>query len=156
MTEENNLNDSEKEKKDQNLLLKGWKNFIDGAKDGFDNFKASLEKQAKKSEELWEENKEKVDGFFNKIKRDWDTKIAQWNKDIEQQRLETKEQWEARKSKIQQEIKSWQEKTEKDWNEGVKAFRRGFFKAYIWAIIIILPVVLIVIIVLYIINRLLG
>ena len=60
MSEENNFKDSEKEKQDQNLLLKGWKNFISGAKDGFNNFKSSLEKQAKKNEEFLEENKEKT------------------------------------------------------------------------------------------------
>ena len=102
MTEENNLEDSEKEKKDQNLLLKGWKNFINGAKDGFAKFTTSLEQQAKKNEEFWAENKEKVDGFFNKIKEDWDNKIKQWNTEMEQRSLETKEKWEARKSKIQQ------------------------------------------------------
>ncbi|MFX1500103.1 MAG: hypothetical protein ACFFDH_03965 [Promethearchaeota archaeon] len=155
MSEENNLKDSEKEKQDQNLLLKGWKNFINGAKGGFDNFTASLEKQAKKNEELWEENREKVDGFFNKIKQDWDSKIKQWNQEMEQRNLETKEQWEARKSKIQQEIKNWQDKTEKEWNDGVKAFRRGFLKAYIWALIIILPIIVLVIIVLWLMNRLL-
>ncbi|MFX1364529.1 MAG: hypothetical protein ACFFCE_19395 [Promethearchaeota archaeon] len=156
MSEENNLKDSENEKQNQNLLLKGWKNFINNAKDGFNNFTSSLEKQAKKNEELWEENREKVDGFFSKIKQDWDNKIKTWNTEMEQRKLETKEQWEARKAKIQQDINSWQEKTEKEWNEGVKSFTRGFFKAYIWAIIIILPIILIVIIVLYVINRLLG
>ncbi|MCK4780730.1 MAG: hypothetical protein KAT57_11100 [Candidatus Lokiarchaeota archaeon] len=154
MSEENNFKDSEKQ--DQNLFLKGWKNFIGGAKDGFDNFKASLEKQAKKNEEEWEENKEKVDGFFNKIKQDWDNKIKQWNTEMEQRNLETKEQWEAGKSKIQQEIKNWQEKTEKDWNDGVKSFRRGFFKAYLWALLIILPMVVIIIVILAVVNRLLG
>ncbi|MFW9989384.1 MAG: hypothetical protein ACFFC3_12075 [Candidatus Odinarchaeota archaeon] len=155
MSEENNLKNTEKEKQDQNLLSKGWKNFINGAKEGFNNFTSSLEKQAKKNEELWEENKEKVDGFFSKIKQDWDNKIKTWNTEMEQRNLETKEQWEARKAKIQQDIKSWQHKTEKEWNDGVKAFRRGFFKAYIWAIIIILPIIVIVIIVLWLMNSLL-
>ncbi len=156
MSEENNLKDSKNEKQDKNLLLKGWKNFINSAKDGFDNFTSSLEKQAKQNEELWEENREKVDGFFDKMKQDWNNKIQQWNQEMEQRNLETKEQWETRKGKIQQDIKSWQQKTEKEWNDGVKAFRKGFFKAYIWAIIVILPIVLIVIIVLYVINKLLG
>ena len=73
MSNEKNFNDSEKE--GQKPFLKGWQSFIDGAKDGFNKFTASLEKQAKKNEEFWKENKEKVDGFFNKIKEDWDNKI---------------------------------------------------------------------------------
>ena len=156
MSKENNLKDSEKEKQDQNLIVKGWKNFIDGAKDGFDNFKASLEKQTKKGEEVWEENKEKVDGFFNKIKQDWDSKIKQWNTEMEQRSLETKEQLEASKSKIQQEIKNWQDNTKQEWNDGVKSFRRGFFKAYLWALIIILPMVVIIVVILAVVSRLLG
>jgi len=154
MSEENNFKDSEKEKQDQNLIVKGWKNFIDGTKDGFDKFKASLEKQTKKGEEVWEENKEKVDGFFNKIKQDWDGKIKQWNTEMEQMNLETKEQWENRKSKIQQDIKSWQDNTKKEWNDGVKAIRKGFFRAYLWALIIILPMVIIIIVILALVSGL--
>ncbi len=154
MSKENNLKDSEKQ--DQNLIVKGWKNFIDGAKDGFDNFKASLEKQTKKGEEVWEENKEKVDGFFNKIKQDWDSKIKQWNTEMEQRSLETKEQLEASKSKIQQDIQNWQENTKQEWNDGVKDFSRGFFKAYFRAILIILPIVIIIIVILAVVTRLLG
>ena len=154
MSEENNLKDSEKENQDQNLFLKGWKNFIGGAKDGFDNFKASLEKQTKKGEEAWEENKEKVDGFFNKIKQDWDSKIKQWNTEMEQMNLETKEQWENRKSKIQQDIKNWQDNTKQEWNDGVKAIRKGFFRAYLWALIIILPTVIIIVVILALVSGL--
>lgn len=154
MSKENNLKDSEKEKQDQNLIVKGWKSFIDGAKDGFDNFKASLEKQTKKGEEVWEENKEKVDGFFNKIKQDWDSKIKQWNTEMEQMNLETKEQWENRKSKIQQDIKNWQDNTKQEWNEGVKSIRKGFFRAYLWALIIILPMVFIIILILALVSGL--
>ena len=152
MSNENNFESSEKEKTDDNIFQKGWKNFIDGAKDGFDKFKTSLEKQAKKNQELWDQNKDKVEGFFNKVKQDWDNKIKQWNTEMEQRRLETKEQWEARKLKIQQDIKNWQETTKKEWSEGVKSFRRGFFKAYFWAILLIIPILVIIIIVV----RLLG
>jgi hypothetical protein len=147
MSNQNNFDDSEKEKTDEKPFLKGWKNFIDGAKDGFSKFTASLEKQAMKNEEFWEENKEKVDGFFNKVKQDWDNKMKQWNADMEQRSLETKEQWEARKSKIQQDIKSWQEKTQEKWDDGVKSFRKGFFRLYLWALLLIVPVIVIVVIV---------
>ncbi len=156
MSNENNFKDSEKEKTDENIFLKGWKNFIDGAKDGFEKFKLSLEKQVKTNQEVWEQNKEKVDGFFNKVKQDWDNQIKKWNTEIEQRKLETKEQWDARKQKIQQDIKSWQEKTKQDWSEGLKSFRRGFFKAYFWALLLIIPIIVIVLIVMVVFNRLLA
>jgi len=152
MSNEKNFEDSEKEKTDENILLKGWKNFIDGAKEGFDKFKTSLEKQAKNNQEVWEENKEKVDGFFNKVKQDWDNQIKKWNTEIEQRKLETKEQWDARKQKIQQDIKNWQEKTKQEWSDGIKSFRRGFFKAYFWAILLIIPILIIIVVLV----RLLG
>ncbi len=147
MSNQNNFEDSDKEKVDENFFSKGWKNFIDGAKDGFNKFTASLENQAKKNEEFWEENKEKVDGFFNKVKQDWDNKLKQWNAEMEQRNLETKEQWEARKSKIQNDIKTWQERTQEKWEDGVKAVRKGFFRLYLWALLLIIPVIVIVVIV---------
>ncbi|MFX0000547.1 MAG: hypothetical protein ACFE9Q_10125 [Candidatus Hodarchaeota archaeon] len=154
MSEQNNFNDSEKE--EQKPLLKGWKNFIDGAKDGFNKFTVSLEQQAKKNKEFWAENKEKVDGFFNKVKQDWDNKIKQWTTEMEQRNLETKEQWETRKSKIQQDIKNWQEKTQKEWKDGVKAFRKGFFKAYFWFLVLTIPILIIVLVTLAVVFKLFG
>ena len=128
-------------------LLKGWQNFIDGVKSGFDNFRTSLEDQSTKNIDFLEENKDKVNKFFKNIKDDWNKQIQKWSKDIEQRNLETKEQWEARKSKIQHDIKNWQEKTKKDWEDGVKAVRKGFFRLYLWALLLIIPVIVIVVIV---------
>ena len=132
---------------ENNPLLKGWQNFIDGVKGGFDKFKSSLEEQSTINKEVLEENKEKVNKFFKGIKNDWDKQIQKWSKDIEQRHLETKEQWETRKSKIQEDINKWQEKTKKDWNDGVKSFRRGFLKLYLWSLLLIIPVIVIVVIV---------
>ncbi|MFX1570074.1 MAG: hypothetical protein ACFFCV_17090 [Promethearchaeota archaeon] len=137
-------------------LLKGWQTFIDGVKGGFDKFKTSLEDQSTKNKEFLEENTDKVNKFFKTIKNDWDKQIQKWSKDIEQRNLESKEQWEVRKSKIQKDIKNWQEKTQKDWDDGVKSFRRGFFKAYFWIILLTLPIILIIVVVLFVINKLLG
>ena len=53
MSNQNNTEDSEKEKIPEKPFQKGWQNFIDGIKDGFENFKTSLEDQSKKNKELW-------------------------------------------------------------------------------------------------------
>ncbi|MFX1386095.1 MAG: hypothetical protein ACFE9M_02665 [Promethearchaeota archaeon] len=156
MNHQNNSQDSEKEKVTEEPFQKGWQDFIDGIKNGFENFKTSLEEQSKKNKELWEENKEKVNNFFKGVKQDWDNKVKEWNTEIEQRRLETKEQWDAHKKKISQDFKNWQEKTKENWEYGLKTFRKGFIRAYLWILVLIIPILVIVIVVFAIMKWLLG
>jgi len=142
-----NENNSEEEKKDEKSFLKGWKNFTGGLKGGFEKFQKSLEAQAKKNKEFWTENKEKSSKFFTGLKQDWDNKIKEWDADIKKRSFETKEQLDAHKKKIGEEFNNWQEKTKKDWNDGVATVRKGFFKAYFWFLILTIPILIIVIIV---------
>ncbi|MFW9973239.1 MAG: hypothetical protein ACFFDF_23850 [Candidatus Odinarchaeota archaeon] len=152
MSNENNLDSPGNEKRTEEPFQKGWQNFIDSIKDGFDTFKSSLEDQSKKNRELWEENAEKVNKFFNGVKQDWEKKLKKWNEEMDQRRLETKEQWEARKNKISQDFKIWQEKTQKKWEDGLKEVRKGFFRAYLWALLLIIPIIIIIVVVI----RLIG
>ncbi|MFX1380022.1 MAG: hypothetical protein ACFFA4_13105 [Promethearchaeota archaeon] len=152
MNNKNNLEPSEKEKVSEKPFQKGWQNFMDGMKDGFEKFKNSLEEQTKKNAELWEANTEKVNKFFNGVKQDWDTKVQKWTEEMEQRRLETKEQWDAHKTKISQDIKNWQEKTQEKWEDGLKVFRKGFFRAYLWLLLLIIPIIVILVVVI----RLIG
>jgi len=80
--------------------------------------------------------------------------MKKWTADIEQKNLETKEQWEARKSKIQEDIKKWQDQTREDWKEGVKQINKGFFKLYWRALLVIIPIIIIIIIVFAAVNNL--
>jgi hypothetical protein len=137
-------------------IQKGWNDFVTGIKGGFEDFQKSMEDEAKKNKELWEQNKEKATKFFNDIKQRWDSKVSEWNVDIEKRKLESKEQWEVHKKKINEDLKNWQEKTRSDWEQGFKVFRRGFLKTYLWIILLILPVLIIVIVVLAIVSKLLG
>ena len=75
---------------------------------------------------------------------------------MEKRRLETKEQWDAHTKKVKEDINKWQDKTRQDWNDGFKSIRRGFFKAYFWALLLILPIVIIIIVILAVVNSLLG
>ena len=59
MSNENSFDNSDNKKLTEKPFQKGWQNFIDGMKDGFDKFKNSLEEQTKKNAELWEENTER-------------------------------------------------------------------------------------------------
>lgn len=156
MSNENNLDNSENKKIPEKPFQKGWQNFINGIKDGFENFTTSLEGQSKKNKELWEENTEKVNKFFTGVKQDWEKKIQKWNAEMEQRRLETKEQWDAHKKKISQDFKNWQEKTQEKWEDGLKTFRKGFFRAYLWVLLLIIPILVIVIVVFAVMRWLLG
>ncbi|MHA2181159.1 MAG: hypothetical protein ACXAAH_07030 [Promethearchaeota archaeon] len=147
MTEEDNLKEPEKKESPEKLFQKGWNNFLDGIKGGFDTFQKSIEDQSKKNKEAWEGNKEKFNKFFKDAKQDWDAKIKKLNTDIEKRKIESKEEWEAHTQKINQDFKKWQEKTKQDWKEGVGSFRKGFFKAYLWFWALTLPILIVVIIV---------
>ena len=50
----------ESPKKNESILLKGWNNFVNGIKEGFNKFQKSIEEQSKKNVELWNEDKEKI------------------------------------------------------------------------------------------------
>ncbi len=152
MSNENNIEKLEKEKTDAKPFLKGWENFIEGVKSGFNDFKASLENQSKKNKELWEENQEKINKFFLNIKDEWENKVDNWNTEIQRRRLESKEQWDNYKNKVSQDFKDWQEKTKKDWNEGLKSFRKGFLKVYLWILLLIIPIIVILVVVIRIIG----
>ena len=156
MSEENNLGDSKQKETSEKSFQKGWNNLIDGFKGGFEKFQQSLEDQSKKNKELWEVNKDKVNKFFTDIKQDWDNKLKRWNEDMEKKRLESKEQWDAYKNKVSQDFKNFQEKAKQDWNDGFKTFRKGFFKAYFWFLLLTIPILIIVVAVLAVVSRLLG
>jgi len=144
MSEKDKSNNSEQKETDKKPILKGWNSFL---KVGFDKFQKSLENQTKKNKEFWTENKEKSSKFFTGLKQDWDNKIKEWDADIKKRSFETKEQLDAHKKKIGEEFNNWQEKTKKDWNDGVATVRKGFFKAYFWFLILTIPILIIVIIV---------
>ncbi|MFX0022502.1 MAG: hypothetical protein ACFE9S_09240 [Candidatus Hermodarchaeota archaeon] len=152
MSNENSFDNSDNKKSPEKPFQKGWQNFIDGMKDGFEKFKTSLEDQTKKNAELWEENTEKVNKFFTGVKQDWDKKIQKWTIDMEQRSIETKEQWDAHKKKISQDFKNWQTKTKEQWEDGLKLVRKGFFRAYLWLLLLIIPVIVILVVVI----RLIG
>ena len=75
---------------------------------------------------------------------------------MEKKKIESKEQWDAYKNKVSQDYNNWQEKTKQDWSDGVKAFRKGFFKAYGWFLLLTLPILIIVVVVLAVVSRLIG
>ena len=156
MSEEKNLGEPEQKITSEKTFEKGWNNLIDGFKGNFDRFQQSLKEQSKKNKEFWEENKDKVNKFFKDIKQNWENKLKQWNEDMEKKRIESKEQWDAYKDKVNQDFKNFQENAKQNWNDGLKTFRKGFFKAYFWFLILTIPILIIVIVALWILSQLTG
>ncbi|KKK44899.1 hypothetical protein LCGC14_0668880 [marine sediment metagenome] len=144
MSEKDNSNKSEQKEIDKKPVLKGWNSFL---KDGFDKFQKSLENQTRKNKDFWVENKEKTNKFFTGLKQEWNNKIKEWDTDIKKRKIETKEQLDAYKKKVGEDINNWQEKTQKDWKDGFSLVRKGFFKAYFWFLILTIPILIIVVVV---------
>jgi hypothetical protein len=153
MSNENNLGESEVDKSKKSPLQKSWKEIVDGIKGNFNKFQNSLEKKAQKNQELWKEDREKVTKFLKDLKQNWNEKVETWSANAEKMTLETKEQWNSYKNKIEQDFETWQEQTRKNWDDGLKTFRRGFLKTYLWALLLIIPVLIVIVVVLALVNK---
>ena len=188
--------DLEKGKQKENILQKGWNDVVLSISEGFKKFQTSVEEQSKKNLELWNENREKINSFFNNtkeiwednvndwnkelqkmqnenqeqwnqnkdkidmffkdMKHNWDNKLMQWTKEVQQKQIETKEQWEARKQKISEDFKNWQEKTRKDWEKGLKSWRKEMIKGSYMFLVFMIPILVVFFVIVWLINWLLG
>jgi hypothetical protein len=186
--------ETEKRKSNENILLKGWNDFVSNLTVGYNNFQKSVEDNTKKNKELWDQNQEKInqffkstkeiwDGklkewgaelekthkentaalennlekmnaFFKKNQESWDNKLKEWEANFEKKQIETKEQWEARKVKISEDIGKWQEKTKKDWEKGLKSFRREMIKGSYLFLVFMIPILVVLFVIVALITRL--
>ena len=188
--------DSEQKKVKENLVVKGWNDFISNVTKGYNNFQKGIEESTKKNTELWDQNQEKITTFFKSAKENWDAtikewgteiakshkenegswetdlekaneffksnqqswenKLKEWSADFEKRQAETKEQWAERKQKIGEDIKNWQDKTKKDWDKGLKTFRREMMKGSYMFLLCMLPILAVFITIVWIINQFLD
>ncbi|NVM44746.1 MAG: hypothetical protein HWN79_07500 [Candidatus Lokiarchaeota archaeon] len=186
--------ETEQSKPKENLLLKGWNDFISNITVGYHRFQKSFEENTKKNKELWNQNQEKIDQFFKSAKENWDAKLKEWGAelekthkentnawendfekmteffkknqeswdknlkewevDLEKRQIETKEQWEVRKLKISEDVKNWQEKTKKDWEKGLKSFRREMIKGSYMFLVFMIPILVVLFVIVALITRL--
>ncbi|MFW9897671.1 MAG: hypothetical protein ACFFDO_00220 [Candidatus Thorarchaeota archaeon] len=147
-----NENNSEKEK--ENIITKGWNDFVSGLKDGFEKFKTNLENQSLKNVENWEKAKGKVGNFFKKMNNNWDKQVKEWDEGIKEIQEQNKEQWEARKERIREDFERWQNNMRQDWNEGVKSWNRGMIKGAWIFLIVMIPIIIILFAIVYIFRML--
>lgn len=185
---------SERNKIKENLVIKGWNDFVSNITKGYNNFQKSIEDSTKKNTELWNQNQEKINNFFESARENWDAtlkewgadiakthkenvdawdinlekvneffknnqqswenKLNEWNADFEKRQSETKEQWEARKLKINDDIKNWQDKSKKDWEKGLKTFRREMMKGSYMFLLFMIPILVVLFIIVALVTRL--
>lgn len=183
MSQENKPSDEIQEKKPESFLLKGWKDFMAEVTEGYKKIKDFYEDQAKKNQEAWIENKDRIVKFFEESKTNWDTTLMEWNSELENLQKDNKEQWdknkenierffqeskdtwdaklqewkseitkrqsesisqwEARKQKISEDINAWQEKTKKDWEKGLKSWRKEMIKGSYMFLLFMVPILIV-------------
>lgn len=191
------MSDKEKSKQNkvkENIVVKGWNEFVSNITKGYNNFQKSIEESTKKNTELWNQNQVKINKFFESAKENWDAtmkewgteiakthkenvdlwdadlekineffknnqrsweiKLKEWNADFEKRQTETKEQWEARKKKIGEDIKNWQDNTKRDWEKGLKSFRREMIKGSYMFLVFMIPILVVVFVIVALITRL--
>ena len=185
---------SEQKKVKENIVVKGWNDFVSNITEGYNKFQKSIEESTKKNTALWNQNQEKINKFFENAKENWDAtmkewgteiakrheenveswdisrekvneffkknqqsweaKLNEWNTDFEKRQTETKEQWEARKLKISEDIKNWQDKSKRDWEKGLKAFRREMMKGSYMFLLFMIPILVVFFIIVALVTRL--
>ena len=134
--------------------------FFSDAKSNWDNMVGEWNSELKnwqvENKELWDKNKENVNTFLKKSKDDWDNRFHQWTIDLQQKQSETKQQWEARTRKINEDFKKWQENTKKDWEKGLKSWRREMIKGSYLFLVFMIPILVVFIVIVWLINWLLS
>ncbi|TFG16369.1 MAG: hypothetical protein EU531_06710 [Promethearchaeota archaeon] len=101
MSQENNPNNEIKEKKPEGFLIKGWRDFMAEIDRGYKKFQNYYEEQAKKNQEAWNANKDRIIKFFDESKRNWDNTLMEWGIELEKLQNENKEQWNKNKENIE-------------------------------------------------------
>ena len=129
---------NENNEKKENIISKGWNDFVSGLQNGFGKFQQGLEEQSKKNVENWDEAKDKVGNFFTKMKTNWDNQVKEWQEGMEKFNQQNKEQWDAGLQKVQDDYNKWQDNVREDWKDGIKAWNRGIYKGIFMFLIILI------------------
>ena len=90
------------------------------------------------------------DRFFLKLSENWNKQVKIWGEGIEKIHEQNKEQWEASKQRITEDMEKWQENARKDWKDGVKHWNRGWIKGAWVFMIVMIPVLVVLFVIAYI------
>ena len=73
---------SEQNKVKENIVVKGWNEFVSNITEGYNKFQISIEESTKKNTDLWNQNQEKINKFFEGAKENWNTTMKEWGAEI--------------------------------------------------------------------------
>lgn len=111
--------ETKQNKASENVLLKGWKDFVSNITVGYNEFQKSVEENAKKNKDLWNQNQEKINQFFKGTKENWDNTLIEWGAELEKAHQDNSIAWENNLEKMNEFFKKTQEswdKKFKEWN----------------------------------------
>ena len=111
--------ENKQNKAKENLLLKGWNDFVSHITEGYTKFQKSVEENAKKNKELWNQNQEKINQFFKGARENWDTTLKEWGTELEKTRKKNTIAWENNFEKMNKFFRKNQESWDiklKEWN----------------------------------------
>jgi hypothetical protein len=133
--------------KKENILEKGWNEFVSGMRENYANFQQSLEQQAKRNKEAWEDNQGKFNEFIAKTRVDWENRLNKWKQDVEKMQIDSQKEWEAKKQKMRQDYENWQQKTKKNWEEGLSSWNKFWIKGSYMFLLFMIPILVVIVVI---------
>jgi hypothetical protein len=123
---------SEKEESVQNkvkdnLLLKGWNDFVSNITEGYIKIQKSVEESTKKNKDLWGQNQEKINQFFKDARENWEITLKEWGAELEKAHKENAIKWENNLDKMNEFFK----KNQESWNDKLKEWQTDLEKRQI-------------------------
>ena len=113
----------EETKPKENLILKGWKDFVSSITEGYNKFQKSIEEINTNNTEPQNQNQEKINKFLKDTKENWDVTITEWGEEFKKTHKDNKELWNNNLGKINAFFKNTQESWDnkiKEWTDDLE------------------------------------
>ncbi|MHA1191472.1 MAG: hypothetical protein ACTSP9_04155 [Promethearchaeota archaeon] len=151
MEETSNRNQESMKKNRENVEF-FFHDIKQSCEDDFNQLTEDIQNSQLKNRENWEKNKEKITSFFKTSQQQWNDQLITWNEEIKQKQSETAEEWEARRIKLTDDFNNWKVKSKRNWEKGLKTFRREMIKGSYMFLVFMTPILVVLIIVVWLIT----
>ncbi len=155
MEETSNRNQESMKKNKENVEI-FFNDIKQSCENDFNQLTEDIQNSQLKNKENWAKNKEKITSFFKTSQQQWNDQLITWNEEIKQKQSETAEEWETRRIKLTDDFNNWKEKSKRDWEKGLKTFRREILKGSYMFLVFMAPILVVLIIVVWLINWAMG
>ena len=150
--EETSNRNQESMKKNRENVENFFKDIKQSSEKDLNQLTEDIQNYHLKNKENWEQNKEKITNFFKTSQQQWNEQLTKWNEEIKQKQNESAEEWEARRIKFAGDFNNWKEKSKRDWEKGLKTFRREMIKGSYMFLVFMAPILVVLIIVVWLIT----